>query len=74
MTDHETDILIRRYAAGEVTWHTLRARGFPSYLDVLAELGQRGLRPPVAPLDGPNAEARRRGRAILRAALGNADP
>jgi phosphoglycolate phosphatase-like HAD superfamily hydrolase len=32
-------------------------------------LGRLGLRPPVAPLDGPNVEARLRGRAMLRRAL-----
>lgn len=72
MTDSEQDGLIRRYAAGEVTWHALRELGFASYLDVLAGLGRLGLRPPIAPLDGPNAEARRHARALLREALAQA--
>lgn len=55
--------MIRQYAAGEITWHTLRERGFENYLDVLAGLGKLGLRPPVVPMEEPNLEARRRGRA-----------
>jgi hypothetical protein len=66
-TEHET--LIRRYAAGEITWSTLRARGFDSYGEVLARLGTLGLRPPLAPMDGPNVAARERGRSIIREAL-----
>lgn len=69
MTDSEKDALIQRYAAGEVTWHALRTLGFASYLDVLAGLGRLGLRPPIAPLDGPNAEGRAHARALLRGAL-----
>ena len=45
-----------------------------NYLDVLTELGKLGLRPPVAPMDGPNVEARQRGRALLRQALKDAKP
>jgi hypothetical protein len=75
MTESDKEKLIRQYAAGEVTWSTLRARcAFDNYLDVLSELGKLGLRPPVAPMDGPNLEARRRGRALLRQALTNAKP
>ncbi|HXW71957.1 MAG TPA: hypothetical protein VEK34_11020 [Methylocella sp.] len=69
MTESDKQKLIRQYAAGEITWHALRERGFDSYLDVLAGLGELGLRPPVAPMEGPNVEARRRGRAIIREAL-----
>ena len=69
MTDDERQILIRQYAEGGITWHALRERGFEDYIQVLAMLGQLGLRPPVAPMEGPNVEARRRGRAILREAL-----
>jgi hypothetical protein len=61
--------LLRRYAAGEVTWHELQARGFEDYIAVLGGLGELGLRPPIAPLEGPNREARERGRAIIRKAL-----
>jgi hypothetical protein len=69
MTETEQETLIRRYAAGEVTWHTLRERGFDNYVQVLGVLGELGLRPPVAPMEGPNREARERGRAIIREAL-----
>ena len=58
-----------QYAAGEITWHTLRERGFENYVDVLGALGELGLRPPVAPMEGPNVEARRRARALIREAL-----
>lgn len=68
MTKDESD-LIRQYAAGKITWSALRERGFDNYLDVLTALGKLGLRPPVAPMDGPNAAVRKRGRAMLRAAL-----
>jgi hypothetical protein len=40
-----------------------------SYVDVLLELGKLKLRPPVAPMEGPNVEIRQRGRALLRQAL-----
>lgn len=69
MTEGERENLIRRYAAGEVTWHALRERGFEDYVEVLGALGELGLRPPIAPMEGPNLEARRRGRAIVREAL-----
>jgi hypothetical protein len=69
MTESERDKLIRQYAAGEITWSAMRERGIDSYVDVLAGLGRLGLRPPVAPMDGPNVEARRRGRAMIREAL-----
>jgi hypothetical protein len=69
MLDSEKEKLIRQYAAGEIAWHTLRARGFENYLDVLGALGELGLRPPVAPMDGPNVETRRRARALIREAL-----
>jgi hypothetical protein len=65
----ERDALIRQYAAGDVTWHTLQERGFEDYVQVLGALGELGLRPPVAPMAGPNVEARERGRAIIRQAL-----
>ena len=74
MTETDKEKLIREYAAGEVTWSALRTRGFKNYLEVLTELGKLGLRPPVAPMDGPNVEARQRGRALLRQALKHAKP
>lgn len=64
-----SETLIRDYAAGRVTWHELRERGFEDYIEVLGALGELGLRPPVAPMEGPNRAARERGRAIIREAL-----
>ncbi len=69
MSKSEKENLIRRYAAGEITWHTLQELEFDNYVDVLAGLGDLGLRPPVAPLEGPNRAARERGRAAIREAL-----
>lgn len=69
MPESERQKMIRQYAAGDITWRVLRERGFDNYVEVLAALGELGLRPPVAPMEGPNVEARRRGRAIIRDAL-----
>jgi hypothetical protein len=69
MPESERLKMIRQYAAGDITWRVLRERGFENYVEVLAALGELGLRPPVAPMEGPNVEARRRGRAIIREAL-----
>jgi hypothetical protein len=66
--------LLRDYADGRVTWRALRERGFDNYVQVLAGLGKLGLRPPIAPMTGPNVEARRRGRALLRRLLSNQPP
>jgi len=74
MANDEQNKMLRRYAAGEITWSSLRDRGFDNYLDVLAGLGKLGLRPPVAPMDGPNVAVRERGRALLRRALNRAKP
>lgn len=67
--DAERETLIRRYAAGEMTWRALSGAGLDNYRDVLAGLGQLGLRPPIAPMEGPNVELRHRARAIIREAL-----
>jgi hypothetical protein len=67
--ERERESLIRQYAAGEITWHSLRERGFDDYVQVLGSIGKLGLRPPIAPMEGPNREARERGRAIIREAL-----
>ena len=69
MTDAETERLIRHYAAGEITWHALREQGFDDYVQALGALGELGLRPPVARMEGPNVEARRRGFALIPEAL-----
>ncbi len=65
----EREVLLRDYAAGKVSWSSLQERGFENYVAVLAGLGELHLRPPVAPMEGPNVEARERGRAIIRRAL-----
>ena len=69
MTQDEKDTLLRDYAAGEITWTSLRGRGIENYRDVLAGLGRLKLRPPVAPMDGPNVAARLRAREMIRDAL-----
>ncbi len=69
MPETDKEKLIRQYAAGEITWRALRERGFDNYMQVLGALGELGLRPPVAPMEGPNVEARQRGRAIIREGL-----
>lgn len=69
MQPDERQVLIRQYAAGKITWHELRERGFDDYVQVLAGLGELGLRPPIAAMAGPNRAARERGRALIREAL-----
>lgn len=69
METTEREALIRQYAAGEITWWALRERGFKNYVEVLGGLGELGLRPPIAAMEGPNVAARLRGRAVIRAAL-----
>ena len=69
MPETERETLIRQYVAGEIAWHALRERGFDTYVQALGALGELGLRPPVASMEGPNVEARQRGRALLREAL-----
>ncbi len=74
MTTNERDDLIRAYAKGDVSWHALQRRGFADYLDVLAGLGELGLRPPIAEMVGPNVELRERGIAMLRERLQSVAP
>ncbi len=69
MPDAEKTDLLRRYAANAITWRELQERGFADYVEVLGGLGELGLRPPIAPMTGPNVEARKRGIAILEQAL-----
>lgn len=69
MQNKEKETLIRQYAAGEITWHDLREKGFDDYVQVLGGLGELGLRPPLARMEGPNRAARERGRALIREAL-----
>ena len=40
MTHDEKNQLLRQYAAGEISWTSLRGRGFENYRDVLAGLGR----------------------------------
>lgn len=68
----EKEALIRGYAAGEIGWRELRERGFEDYIQVLGGLGELGLRPPIARMEGPNRAARERGRSIIRKALHDA--
>jgi hypothetical protein len=72
MIEPDGEKIISEYAGGGITWSALRRCGFENYLDVLTELGKLGLRPPVAPMDGPNGQARQRGRSLLRQALKDA--
>jgi len=58
MASKEQEALIRQYAAGDITWTALRDRGFENYVEVLAGLGELGLRPPVAAMEGPNVSRR----------------
>lgn len=69
MIDPEKQDLLRLYASGDVTWRELQERGFADYVEVLGGLGELGLRPPIAPMTGPNVAARQRGIAIIREAL-----
>lgn len=69
MAQARQEQFLREYAAGRVTWRDLQELGFTDYVQVLGGLGELGLRPPIAPLEGPNREARERGRAIIREAL-----
>ena len=69
MESSEREALLRLYAARGVSWHELRERGFANYIEVLGGLGELGLRPPVAPMEGPSREARERGCAVIREAL-----
>jgi hypothetical protein len=71
MTSTERETLIRAYANGEISWHSLQRRGFENYIEVLAGLGELGLRPPIAKMIGPNVESRQRGIAILQTHLRN---
>ena len=70
--EKEREALLRDYASGDMTWRNLQTKGIDNYVDVLAGLGELGLRPPVAPMDGANVANRERSRAIIRAALAQA--
>lgn len=61
--------MLREYAAGNLSWRELQERGFEDYVQVLGGLGELGLRPPIAPMEGKTFAARERGRALLRRLL-----
>jgi hypothetical protein len=42
MTDDEREALIRRYAAGAITWHALQHLGFENYVQVLGRSANWG--------------------------------
>jgi hypothetical protein len=65
----EREQLLRAYASGRISWGELGQRGFADYVEVLAGLGEIGLRPPMAPMEGPSLSVRERGRALLRRLL-----
>jgi hypothetical protein len=69
MASKGREALIRQYTAGEITWSALRDCGSENYVQVLGGLGELGLRPPIAAMEGPNVAARLRGRALVREAL-----
>lgn len=68
MTEAQRDE-IRRYAAGDVAWRTMRNDGW-RYADILAGLGELGLRAPRVRPGGPNAAALARGTEVMRKLLG----
>lgn len=67
MTETQQD-QIRRYAAGDLAWRTMRDDGW-TYSDILSGLGALGLRAPHVRPDGPNAAALARGMATMRMLL-----
>jgi hypothetical protein len=72
--EKEREELIRKYASCEISWSALREHNFDNYVDVLAALGELGLRQPTAPMTGPNNEVRLRGRAQIRELLRRGNP
>jgi len=68
MTETERERLIRQYSAHEITWRELRERGFEDYVEAPGALGALKLQAPAAPMQGPKAAARERGRAAIREA------
>ena len=61
---------MRLYAACGIRWHAPRERGFDDYVQVLGARRVLGLWPSMVRMVGQNVAARKRGRAMLRAALG----
>lgn len=71
--DKEREELIRKYAAGEITWSSLRCRASRISLKFLRLWERLGLRYRVAPMERPNRDARMRGRALIRELLKSGD-
>jgi hypothetical protein len=69
MSEADNEKLIRQYAAGEITWRALRERGLTITCRFSGHSVDSVFGPLVAPIRGPNVEARERGRAIIREAL-----
>ena len=69
MTDTDKEKLIRQYAAGEITWHACASAALTITCKCSARLASSACGPPVAAMEGPNVEARQRGRAVIREAL-----
>jgi hypothetical protein len=72
--DQNREHLLREYAAGRTSWSILQQQGFGDYVTVLSGLGELGLRPPMAPLEGPSKKARERGIAQLRNLIARQTP
>lgn len=60
---------VREYALGDLTWRDLQGKGVIRYGQVLADLADMGLKVPIAPLEGDNADLRARGIAWLEEAI-----
>lgn len=61
----ELEKLIREYADGKISWDLMKAKGVKNYVQVLAGLGELGLKPPIAH-ENVQAPARKALRQILR--------
>lgn len=69
MTEAEKERLVRQYAVGEVSRRRCAGVASTFILNVLAALGELGLRPSMAPMEGPNVDARQRGILFVRERL-----
>ena len=67
MTESEREETIRRHAAGEMMSRAPCESAASTVSSMSwAGLGALGLRQPVAPMEGPNVEARQRPSALIR--------
>lgn len=60
---------VRQYATGDLSWRDLQARGVRRYGEVLGDLADMQLDVPLLPLEGRNADLRRKGIAWLEEAI-----